>query len=168
MLSAVSQAASTDAGVAVLPAVAWAPGDSAREGAGEFEVLLRIAQLQRAHALAGLVSVGDRHGMRLGGGERALSRATLTGVPVVKLAPRGEVAASPDGLFLDGGTLTADQAGTVLRHCLARHGAPPVAADPAHPTRREIAAIRAHLEPFQTALRTAALQNGEGLLASAK
>ncbi len=167
-LTTPAQAAPANVGVAVLQAAAWAPGDSTREGAGEFEVLLRIAQLQRAHAASGLVSVGDRHGMRPCGGEHALSRATLTGVPVVKLAPRGEVAASPDGLFLDGGNLTADQAVAVLRHCLIRHGAPPVAADPAHSTRREIAAIRAHLEPFQTALRTAALQNADGLLASIK
>lgn len=147
---------------------AWSPGDSTREGAGEFEVLLRLAQLQKTHRAAGLVSVGDRHGMRRCGGENALVRATLSGVPVVKLAPQGEVAATPEGLFLDGGSLTAEQAKSVLEHCLARHGAPPSAADPDRSTARELAAIRAHLEPFQTALRTFSLQNEDRLLAASK
>jgi hypothetical protein len=40
----------------------------------------------------------------------------------------------------------------VLGRCLQTHGAPPAAADPENPTARELAAIRAHLQPFQAAL----------------
>lgn len=152
LLLACSGRAESPVGVAVLRSVAWSPGASVREGAGEFEVLLRVAQLQRAHRVAGLVTVGDHNGMFLGGGERALLQVALSGVPVVKLARGGEVAATPDGLFLDAGRLSEDQAMRVLTRCLELHGAPPAAADPLRPSQRELAAIRAHLQPFQESL----------------
>ena len=139
-------------GVAVLHTSPWSPGDSAREGAGEFEVFLRIAQLQRAHHLTGIVSVGDRHGVRRCGGEEALAHAAVSGIPVVKLAPGGQVASTPHALFLDAGPLSAEEARRVLTDCLQRHGPPPRAANPLQPGDRELAAIRAHLRPFQEAL----------------
>src|SRR4051812_20563824 len=114
-----------NAGVEVLLPLKWSPGDPVREGAGEFEVLLRVAQLQRTHRIAGLVSMGDRHGMRAGGGERALGAAALNGVAVVKLPTHGGVAATPDGIFLNGGTLSAEKARQVLAYCLKTYGAPP-------------------------------------------
>jgi hypothetical protein len=143
-------------GIAVLHGVPWSPGDDAREGAGEFEVLLRVAQLERAHRAAGLVSVGDHNGMLLVGSEHALRQVALSGVPVVKLARGGEVAATPDGVFLDGGRLTEAQAASVLEHCLELYGAPPAAADPQHPTSRELTAIRDHLRVYQETLTRAA------------
>jgi hypothetical protein len=148
----------TAAGIGILPSVVSSRGDSAHEGASEFEVLLHVALLQRTHRVTGLVSIGDRHGMRPHGGERALTRAAASGVTVVKLAPRGVVAPAPDGLFLDGGALTAEQASEVLARLIELHGAPPAAVDPARPTPRELTAIRAHLGPFQIALATAAVQ----------
>lgn len=144
------------AGVAILHPVAWAPADFERIGAGEFEVLLRIAQLQRENRSVGLVCIGDRHGTRAGGGERALTRAALSGVAVVKLAPAGEVASGTDGLFLDGGRLSAEQARRILAAALEVHGAPPAAANVEYPTRRDIAAIQTHLARFQAALNAAA------------
>lgn len=156
LLCAAAHAAPGTSGVAVLRAVAWSPADSVRDGAGEFEVLLRLAQVQRAHRTAGVVSVGDRHGARPAGGERALQLAALTGVPVVKLAPGGSVAPAPHGLFLDGGALEADHARDLLLHCLDRYGPPPAARDPAAPTAAEVSAIRGHLEAFQAVLNTAA------------
>ncbi|MFZ9839653.1 MAG: hypothetical protein ACO3JJ_14090 [Opitutaceae bacterium] len=143
-------------GVAILGPVAWSPADPARTGAGEFEVLLRIAQLQRGSGAVGLVCVGDRHGHRAGGGERALRRAARSGVVVVKLAPGGVVAPCADGLFLDGGALGAEEARGILGAALARHGPPPGAAEPERPTAGELAAIRAHLARFQTLLTAAA------------
>lgn len=157
------RAAPPSFGVAVLHGTAWSPGDSPREGAGEFEVLLRVAQLRREHAAAGLVSVGDHNGTRLCGGEHALRRAALTGLPVVKIARGGEVAADPDALFIDAGRLGEEQAGRVLRRCLELYGAPPVAIDPERPTGKELNAIRAHLRRFQAAF---ALE--QGLLVAAK
>jgi hypothetical protein len=155
LLSIRASSPSSSVGIAVLHAAPWAPGDAAREGAGEFEVLLRVAQLQRAHRVAGLISVGDRHGMRACGGERALSRVALTGIPVVKLARGGEVASTPADLFLDGRSLNEEQAKTTLERCLERFGAPPAAKDPEHPTKQELAKIRAHLSRFRQAFELA-------------
>lgn len=145
-------------GVAVLHTVPWSPNDSTRDGAGEFAVLLRVAQLRRAHAAAGLVSVGDHNGTLQCGGERALRRVALTGVPVVKLARGGDVAATPDGLFLDAGRLSEDQAVNVLTRCLTLYGAPPPAANPDKPSARELAGIRAHLRSFRSLLAISASQ----------
>jgi len=144
------------AGVAALHAVPWSPGNGVREGAGEFEVLLRVAQLERAYRAVGLVSVGDHNGMLPAGGEHALRQVALSGVPVVKLARGGDVAATPDGLFLDAGRLPEEQAMRVLVRCLELYGAPPAAHDPQHPTSRELTAIREHLRPFQETLAIAA------------
>ena len=155
LLSTRASPSNSSVGIAVLHAAPWAAGDAAREGAGEFEVLLRVAQLQRAHRVAGLISVGDRHGMRPGGGEQALARVALTGVPVVKLARGGEVASTPDDLFLDGRSLNAEQAMATLQHCLERFGAPPAARNPEHPTKQELAKIRAHLTRFRQAFELA-------------
>ncbi len=146
------RAAVPDVGVAVLHSAPWSPNDAVRDGAGEFEVLLCVARLQHDHRVAGVVSVGDRNGTRESGGELALRRAVLTGVPVVKLAERGKVAADPDRLFLDAGRLTAEQASHVLQHCLEAFGAPPAAANPDRPTKKELVAIRAHLQRYQAAL----------------
>lgn len=143
-------------GVGVLQSAAWSPGDAVRDGAGEFSVFLRTAQLQREHRAAGLVAIGDRHGMLRSGGERALRRIVLTGVAVVKLAPGGEIAASDHDVFLRGGALDAQAASLVLRQCLERFGAPPAVSDPENPTAAELASIRAHLQPFQQALALAA------------
>ncbi len=152
--SAASDEASP-AGVARLYSAPWIAGDEVRDGAGEFSVFLQAAQLQRAHRAAGLVVIGDRNGMLRSGGERALRLVVYTGVAVVKLAPGGAVAPGPE-VFLTAGTLAPERAESVLRECLARHGSPPAAAEPERPTAAEVAAIRAHLKPFATALLQAA------------
>jgi hypothetical protein len=154
-LSETAHASPTSIAVAILHAPSWSAADSAREGAGEFEVLLQVAQLQRTHSLAGLVSVGNRHGVRPGGGEGALHHAALSGIPVVKLARGGEVAPSLHDLFIDAGPLTPHHARSTLEHCLAQFGAPPAALDPSNPSVREIAKIRAHLRQYRAAFREA-------------
>jgi len=138
--------------VAVLRSAAWSPGDTVRDGAGEFTVFLEAARLQRAHRAAGLVAVCDRHGLLRSGGERALRRVVFSGLAVVKLAPAATAAVDPHPGFLHGGTLAEDQAAAILVRCLDRHGPPPSAADPEQPTAAELSALRAHLAPFQAAL----------------
>jgi hypothetical protein len=151
-----SHASEAPVGVAIVRAAPGSGSDGARDGAAEFEVLMRVAQLQRVHRATGLVCVGNRHGMLPPGGERALRRVVLSGVLVVRLAQGGEVAPTPDGLFLDGGRLEEVDAQRILVECVGRHGPPPTAADPECPTSHELTAIRAHLPPFQTALAAAA------------
>src|SRR5215212_11936023 len=87
------------AAVGVIRDVPWSPGDSSREGAGEFCVLMQLARLQKSSSRAGLLGVGATHGVFTPGTERALRFAVLTGVPVVKLADDADVAACPDELF---------------------------------------------------------------------
>ncbi len=153
---AMSPLTATPAGVAVLRAAPWSPGDVTREGAGEFEVLMTAAQLQQKHRTAGIVGIGNRHGLFTFAAERALRVLALSGIPVAKLAAGGEVAADPDQLFLDATGLVETDASKVLARCLERHGAPPRAANPDLPTARELAAIRDHLQPFREALALAA------------
>jgi hypothetical protein len=144
--------------VAIIRNTDWIAGDVARDGAGEFAIFLRVAELQRAHRAAGVVAVGDRSGILRSGGERALRHVTLAGIPVVKLAPDGEVLVVRDILFLNGGTLNPTLAATTLTRCLELHGSPPAAENPERPTPIELAAIRIHLRPFQAALDLAATQ----------
>lgn len=139
------------AGVAVLRAASWSPNDAVRDGAGEFEVLMCAAVLQRENRTAGIVGIGDRHGLFVTGAERALRLLALRGVPVAKVARSGQVAADPEELFLDASGLNETEATVVLRRCLEKHGAPPMAVNPELPTKREIAAIRTHLLPFREA-----------------
>ena len=143
--------AATPPGVAVLRATQWSPDDPARDGAGEFEVLICAAKLQRDHRVAGIVGVGNRRGMFVTSAERALRLLALRGFPIAKLAREGDVAADPDGLFLDAKGLSETEACTILAQCLERHGAPPAASNADSPTARELHSIRAHLEPFREA-----------------
>jgi hypothetical protein len=140
------------AGVAILRAAAWSPGDAARDGAIEFEVLMSAARLQHAHRSAGIVGVGDRRGLFVAGAERALRMLALRGLPVAKLSRDGDVAADPDQLFLDATGVSETEASAILASCLDRHGPPPAVLDAENPTERELKAIRTHLQPFRDAL----------------
>lgn len=148
---AASPLGAASAGVAVLRTAAWSPNDEVREGAGEFEVMMCAAKLQHDHRAAGIVGVGNRHGLFLHGAERALRFVAFRGVPVAKLTSGGDLAADPEGIFLDASHLAETDAAALLQRCLERHGAPPSATNPEQPTKKEIAAIRAHLQPFREA-----------------
>ena len=137
------------AGVGVVRSVAWSPGDTVREGAGEFLVLLQAAKLKRISPATGLLAVGDHNGVLRAGGERALRRLATTGVVIVRLAPGGEVASIPDDIFVDAGPISEETAGHVLALGLKLFGPPPVAAEPDQPSARELEAIRLHLQNFQ-------------------
>lgn len=149
-------ARAAEAGVAILRAAAWSPGDAARDGAIEFEVLMSAARLQHAHRSAGIVGVGDRRGLFVTGAERALRMLALRGLPVAKLSRDGDVAADPDQLFLNATGVSETEASAILASCLDRHGPPPPALDAENPTERELKAIRTHLQPFRDALALAA------------
>jgi hypothetical protein len=144
-------AVAADAGVAVLLSPLRSPGDQVRDGAGEFEVLVSVARVQRDHPTVGVVGVGNRKGFFPAGGEHALRFFALQGVPIVKLAQGGQPAADPEGLYLAGINLSETEAAAVLRRCLERFGSPPRAVDPDRPTPGELTAIRAYLRPSREA-----------------
>jgi len=146
----------TPAQIAVLHSAAELPGDATRDGAGQFAVMMSVARLEQQPGAVGIVGVGNRHGLFPRGSELALRFFALHGIPVAKLTRGGDYAADPDNLFLEAGRLTESQASLVLARCLERYGPPPAAADPDHPTARELAAIRTHLAPFHQAFLIAA------------
>lgn len=134
------------AGVAVIKASSWSPNDPARDGAGEFAVLLCMASLQQHHQLAGLVGVADQNGSFQTGEERAFRFAALNGVPVVKVAASGSIAHCPDDLFVEAGALSATEASRLLAAALEHYGAPPRAQNPMAPTNDELAAVARHMQ----------------------
>ena len=147
-------AAAPEIGVIRATPVLIASADAAREGASELMALMEIARVQARPGKGGLVGVGDRHGLFSCDTEEALRLAVLAGIPVVKLAPHGAVVEAPHGLFLDGGSLTEEDARRVLASCIVKFGALPKAHSTT-PSARELAAIQNRLKAFQTELSTA-------------
>lgn len=135
--------------VSIVRAAEWSQGDAAREGAAEFVVLMEIARLRESRTPAGLVGVGDRRGLFNAGAEQALHDAARAGLPVVKLARGGEVLPAPHGLFLDGGSLTEDEACRVLARCLERYGPLPRSTEATDASPRRTAHMRVALQQFQ-------------------
>ena len=143
-------------GIALVRSTRWSPNDAERDGASEFEILLSVARLLESHPLAGVIGVGNRNGAFLPAAERALERAASMGLPVVKLAAQGSLPVNPDNLFIEAGSLSSDEARSVLAECLVTLGALPPAADILRPTAKELAAIRAKLTRYQLAFDTRA------------
>lgn len=135
--------------VAVLYGAAWSPGDAARDGAAEFEVLMCVAQVQQASAVAGLVSVGYRRGSFPPSAETALERVAHMGIPVVRLAQNSPLPTHHGDSFIEAGSLSPADAKRLLADCLARYGALPASVDPAKPTKKEAEALQAKLALFQ-------------------
>ncbi|MEO7413382.1 MAG: hypothetical protein ABIZ81_08485 [Opitutaceae bacterium] len=135
--------------VAVLYGAAWVPGDTVREGAAEFEVLMCVAHAQHTNPVAGLVSVGQRHGGFPPAAEIALERVAHMGVPVVRLAQGGPIPSHPGNSFIEAGSLSPAESKRLLTECLTRYGALPIAVDPSKPTKKESAALQARLALFQ-------------------
>jgi hypothetical protein len=79
-----------------------------------------------------------------------MRRAVYSGMPVVCVG-RGnaEGFATPRPDFIAGSNLTATKARLLLMACLLKLGAPPPAADPAHPTDAEREATQRHLARYQ-------------------
>jgi len=145
---AIALAGTSVPSVAVVRSTAWMPGDATREGAAEMLVLLEIARVRHQADQAGLVAVGDRRGLFPAGAEEALREAVLRGLPVVKLASGGRVLPAPHGLFLDGGTLSAEEASRVLARCLELYGTLPPSREAGVATPQ----LRERLRQFQNEL----------------
>lgn len=144
-----SHAHATEPAVAVLYGSAWSPGDAARDGAAEFEVLMCVAQVQHASSVAGLVSVGYRRGSFPPSAEIALERVAHMGIPVVRLAQSSPLPTHHGDAFIEAGSLSPADAKRLLAECLVRYGSLPVAVDPAKPTKKEALALQSKLAFFQ-------------------
>ncbi|MBX5491672.1 MAG: asparaginase [Chloroflexi bacterium] len=118
----------------------------------EVDILAQIAHNLHDVPLAGFVVEGQSpYGtMNSTVRQEAMRRAVYSGFPVVCVG-RGnaEGFATPRPDFIAGSNLTATKARLLLMACLLKLGAPPPAADPAHPTEAEQEATRRHLARYQ-------------------
>ncbi len=139
--------------IAVVQSPRWSPNDAQREGASEVEILLCAARMITTHPLSGIVGVGNNRGMFIPAANDALHMTACMGIPVVRVG-RSTAAREQNNLFIEGGALSTDDARRLLTVCLLRFGAPPPAANPAHPTAAESSAIQQKLQSYQTVFDT--------------
>jgi L-asparaginase len=81
-----------------------------------------------------------------------LRQASYCGAPVVRVGrgyPEGFADADHESVTIAGMNLTATKARLLLMACLMKFGSLPAAADPAHPTPGEIAALKAAVAEYQ-------------------
>ena len=138
--------------VTMLKTGRYLPDDSTGDVAAEVDILARIEKNLRDAPLAGFVGEG---GAPFGGMttsvDRALERAVMSGMPVVKVGrgnAEGMVPANTK-LFIAGSNLTATKARLLLMACLMKFGSLPPAVDPANPTPREVEVARARIAEYQ-------------------
>lgn len=130
----------------------WMTTTTGPAGSAEAYVESAVARAVAESPLAGLVAASVQGGHFDAAEVAALGRAALRGVPVVKVfrgMGAGFVYPDPDNLLIEGSNLTNSKARVLLLACLLRFGMLPPAADPAHPTEPELAAVRAKLAEYQ-------------------
>jgi hypothetical protein len=136
----------------------YLPEDVSGEAAGEVDMLARIEKNLREAPLAGFVAEGSAPFASMSNAvEAALKRATLSGMPVVKVG-RGNAEGIVDParvpLAIAGSNLTATKARLLLMACLLRFGGLPAAADPGYPTPAELTAVQDRLAQYQSVFDT--------------
>jgi L-asparaginase len=139
--------------VTIVKHARYLPEDTSGDANAEVDVLARIEKNLRAAPLAGFVAEGSApFGVVSNSVDAALKRATLSGMPVVKVGrgnAGGFVDAKRDPLAIAGNNLTATKARLLLMACLMKLGSLPPAADPAKPTPAEAEATKAQLAQYQ-------------------
>jgi hypothetical protein len=136
----------------------WIRSNADASPAEEVAILAQIDQHLAGFPLSGFVSEGATpYGSTAQTADAALQRATFLGMPVVRVSrgnPEGFVPPERAKLSISGSNLTATKARILLQACLLKFGALPVAADPDNPTKAEIAATEAALQPYREVFAT--------------
>jgi hypothetical protein len=144
--------------VTILKHARYLPEDPSGDPAAEVDILARLDKNLHDAPLAGFVAEGSAPFASMSNAvEAALKRATLSGMPVVKVGrgnAEGIVDPTRTPLAIAGSNLTATKARLLLMACLMRFGSLPPAADPAHPTASELEAIEAKVAKYQTVFDT--------------
>jgi L-asparaginase len=144
--------------VTIVKHARYLPEDTSGDAAAEVDILARIDNNLREAPLAGFVAEGSAPFASMSNAvEAALKRATLSGMPVVKVGrgnAEGVVDPARAALAIAGSNLTATKARLLLMACLMRFGSLPPAADPEHPTRAELEAVQAKLAAYQAVFDT--------------
>ena len=136
----------------------YLPEDTSGDLEAEVDILARIAKNLREAPLAGFVAEGSAPFASMSNAvEAVLRRATLSGMPVVKVGrgnAEGVVDQARATLAIAGSNLTATKARLLLMACLLRFGSLPPAVDPTHPTPAELEAVQAKLAEYQAVFDT--------------
>lgn len=144
--------------VAIVKGDVWYDDSSQPDPAGEKGIAGSIDMLLEKYPLAGIVGEGSSPYSNLSASQdKALEKAVLCGLPVVKVA-RGNALAfvnvNPKNLFIEGNNLIATKARLLLTAALMKYGSLPHAADPDKPTPAELAAIKKKIELYQEIFQT--------------
>jgi L-asparaginase len=144
--------------VTIVKHARYLPEDASGDPGAEVDILARLERNLREAPLAGFVAEGSAPFASMGNAvEAALKRATLCGMPVVKVGrgnAEGPVDPARTPLAIAGSNLTATKARLLLMACLLRFGSLPPAADPEHPTCAELEAVQARLAEYQSVFDT--------------
>ena len=144
--------------VAIVKGDNWYDDSGEPNPAGEKGITGSIDMLLEKYPLSGIVGEGlAPYSSMSTSQDRALEKAVLSGLPVVKVArgdARGLVRVSANNLFIEGNNLTATKARLLLTAALMKFGPLPHAADPEHATPAEITAIKAKIKLYQAVFET--------------
>ena len=139
--------------VTIVKHARYLPEDTTGNADEEVDILARIEKNLRDAPLAGFIAEGAApFGAMSNFVDAALKRATLSGMPVVKVGrgnASGFVDPKRDPLAIAGSNLTATKARLLLMACLMRFGSLPAAADPTKPTAAEMEAAKGKLAKYQ-------------------
>ena len=144
--------------VTIVKHARYLPEDASGDPTAEVDILARIEKNLREAPLAGLVAEGSAPFASMSNAvDAALKRATLSGMPVVKVGrgnAEGVVDPARARLAIAGSNLTATKARLLLMACLLRFGSLPPPADPDNPTRAELEAVQDKLAVYQAVFDT--------------
>ncbi|WP_051749334.1 asparaginase domain-containing protein [Nevskia soli] len=144
--------------VVMLKGDVWYDDTGEPDPAAEKGIAASIDMLLGKYPLAGIVGEGlAPYSTMSGSQDKALEKAVLSGLPVVKTArgdARGLVKVNPDNLFIEGNNLTTTKARLLLTAAIMKFGPYPHAADPEHATPAEIAAIKKRVALYQDVFQT--------------
>jgi L-asparaginase len=144
--------------VTIVKHARYLPEDSSGDAAAEVDILARLQKNLREAPLAGFVAEGSApFGSMSNAVETALRRATMSGMPIVKVGrgnAEGPVDPTRSPLAIAGSNLTATKARLLLMACLMKLGSLPPAVDPADPTSAELEAVRMKLAAYQSVFDT--------------
>jgi hypothetical protein len=136
----------------------WYDDSGVPNPVGEKGIVGTVEMLIEKYPLAGIIAEGlSPYASLSQSQEKALERAILLGLPVVKVArgdASGLVRVNSNNLSIEGNNLTATKARLLLTAALMKLGPLPPAADPAQPTPDELAAIKAKVALYQEIFQT--------------
>jgi L-asparaginase len=143
--------------ISLLKGDSWYDDEGGPNPTNEKGIIANIEQLFE-YPLAGLVGEGTApYSSMSASQDRALEKAVLNGLPVVKTArgdASGLVKVNPNNLFIEGNNLTTTKARYLLAAAIMKLGPLPRANNPEKPTTLELEKIKEKIQLYQTIFQT--------------